>query len=81
MIATALFSHSVRCSSFLVLCAKIELRGGIVAAQVCLSTQKKRLSGAEGGLRVLRKPTTRLISLIRTSSEKVGSTDFGQSFG
>ena len=48
MMATALFSHSVRAHSSLVRCDKVELRGGH-----CCCAGKKGLSGAEGGGRVL----------------------------
>ena len=67
MIATALFSHSVRSHSSLVLGAKIELRGGHCCCAGVPSVRKKGLSGAEGGLRVLMKLTTRRMSLTRMS--------------
>ena len=41
MMATALFSHRVRAPSSLVRCAKVELRGGIVAVQACLVRGKR----------------------------------------
>ena len=67
MIATALFSHSVRSHSSCVLCAKIELTGGHCCCAGVPSVQKKGLSGAEGGLRVLRKLPTRRKPWIRIS--------------
>ena len=67
IIATALFSHSVRAHSSLVLCAKIELRGGHCCWAGVPSVQKKGLSGAESGLKLLRKLATLRISLARTS--------------
>ena len=67
MIATALFSHSVRSHSSLVLCANIELRGGPCCWAGVHSVQKKGLSGAEGAGRALIHLTTRRISLTLMS--------------
>ena len=53
IIAIALSSHSVRSHSSLVLCANIELRGALLLSR-SPNVQKKGLSGAEGGLRLLR---------------------------
>ena len=67
MMATALFSHSVRAPSSLVRCAKVELRGGHCCCAGVPNVRKKRLSGAEGGGRVLTTLTHLLMSLTRTS--------------
>ena len=55
MIATALFSHSMRAPSSLVRSAKVELRGGHCCCAGVPSVRKNGLSGAEGGGRVLTK--------------------------
>ena len=67
MMATALFSHSVRAHSSSVRCAKVELRGGHCCCPGVPSVRKKGLSGAEGGGRVVMEATHLLMSLALMS--------------
>ena len=67
MMATALFSHSVRAHSSLVRCAKVELRGGHCCYAGVPNVRKKGLSGAEGRGRVVMTATHLLMSLALMS--------------